>query len=215
MSKKIINVGNEDWGPLAWNFIHNYSIHSKNNELMIVMIKTFGYILPCPTCKSHYNFIINDIYKLNEIIEKDKNKNKTKKYLIKYLYTIHNLVNETLDKNNKISLKEAIEIHKKINHSKLIYFIVLIYKNLNYNSMSINDYDKIYNFFISFLNNYPSNEINEKFRNIIHSESFQNIKSPLSFRKWFLKDFITLDYIHKHYKKYHKIMLNNIIHKIN
>ena len=207
MSKKIIKVGNEDWGPIAWNLIHNFSIHSKDNELMIVMIKTFGYILPCPTCKNHYNYLINDIYKLND----DENLNK--KYLIKYLYTIHNLVNETLDKNTKISFKESINIHKKTNQSKIIYFIVLIYKNLNYISMSIHDYDKIYCFFISFLNNYPSSELNEKFKIIMNSESFQTIKSPLSFRKWFLKEFMNIDYIDKNYKKYDKIMLNKLKEK--
>ena len=79
--------------------------------------------------------------------------------------------------------------------------------------MSIHDYDKIYCFFVSFLNNYPSSELNEKFKNIFNSESFQNIKSPLSFRKWFLKEFINLDYINKHYKKYDKIMLNKMKEK--
>ena len=61
MSKKIIKIGNEDWGPIAWNLIHNFSIKSKINDSMILMIKTFGYILPCPTCKNHYNYLINDI----------------------------------------------------------------------------------------------------------------------------------------------------------
>jgi hypothetical protein len=80
--------------------------------------------------------------------------------------------------------------------------------------MSIHDYDKIYCFFISFLNNYPSSELNDKFKIIMNSESFQTIKSPLSFRKWFLKEFMNLDYINKHYKIYNKIMLNNLQEKL-
>ena len=207
MSKKIINIVNEDWGPIAWNFIHNFSIKSKENDLMIVMIKTFGYILPCPTCKNHYNFLINDIYKL------DEEEKLGKKDLIKYLYTIHNLINDNLDKKIKISLKKSIEIHKKTNNSKLIYFIILIYRSFNYISMSINDFDKIYNFFICFLNNYPSKKINEKFKIIANSESFKKIKSPLTFKKWFFQDFKNIDYIDKNFKKYNKIMLKIIKNK--
>ena len=105
---------------------------------MLILIKTFGYVLPCPTCKKHYNYLINNIYKLED-------EDSSKKVMIKYLYDIHNIINENLDKNIKISLNKAIEINKKINNSKFIYLIVHLYLSINYNNMSFNEFDKVYN----------------------------------------------------------------------
>ena len=87
----IVPISKDIWGSMAWHLIHNFSMNSTDNECMYILIKTFGYILPCPTCKKHYNYLINDIY----ILEKD---GITKKKIIKYLYEIHNIINSNLEK---------------------------------------------------------------------------------------------------------------------
>lgn len=200
---KILIIDKKKWGPIAWHMIHNFSIKSKNDKCMFILIKTFGYILPCPTCKKHYNYLINDIYKIDE-------ENADKKILIKYLYEIHNLINDNLEKNIKISLKKSIEVNKKINNAKFIFFIIIIYSNLNYKMMSFNDFDKIYNFFICFLKNYPSNNLNIKFDKILKSKKFISSDTPLTFKKWFHENFKNLSYIKEYYKKYNEIFINDI-----
>jgi len=109
-------MSKEIWGPKAWHLIHNFSIYSKNNECMYTMIQTFGYILPCEVCKKHYNYIINDIYYLNE-------KNVSKDLMIKYLIDIHNMINEDLDKHLKLSFKKCQLIFKKKQSILIFYFL--------------------------------------------------------------------------------------------
>ena len=98
--KNSILIGKDKWGPIAWNIYHSFSINflKKYADDYLIFINTFGYILPCETCKSHYNYVINDIYKIDDI---EINKNN----IIKYTYNIHKLVNELLNKKN-ISLKK-------------------------------------------------------------------------------------------------------------
>ena len=129
----VISLDNSKWGPLAWHLIHNFTLHSKNNEDMIIMIKTFGYILPCQTCKKHYNYLINDIYIIDE--------NASKKRIIKYLYEIHNLINSTLEKK-KFNFNKALEVNEKIDNDKFIYLFIIFYSKLPYINMSFHDFDK-------------------------------------------------------------------------
>ena len=199
----ILTLDKNKWGPLAWHMIHNYSLKSNDNECMFTLIHTFGYILPCPTCKKHYNYLINDIYKLNK-------ENCNKKILINYLVDVHNIINENLDKKLKISYKKSEEINQKTNNAKFIFFIIIIYSNLNYKKMSFFEFDKIYNFFVCFLKNYPSNKIKNDFKNILESKSFKESDTPLTFKKWFFNNFKKIDFINDYYLKYNKIIINNI-----
>ena len=196
----VISLDNSKWGPLAWHLIHNFTLHSKNNEDMIIMIKTFGYILPCQTCKKHYNYLINDIYIIDE--------NASKKRIIKYLYEIHNLINSTLEKK-KFNFNKSLEVNEKIDNDKFIYLFIIFYSKLPYINMSFHDFDKIYNFFISFSKNYPSKVIRNKFKSILETNSFKKAETPLSFRKWFIEEFKKIDFIQKSYRKYNKILVNS------
>ena len=179
-------MSKEIWGPKAWHLIHNFSIYSKNNECMYTMIQTFGYILPCEVCKKHYNYIINDIYYLNE-------KNVSKDLMIKYLIDIHNMINEDLDKNLKLSYKKAINLQKKTKDSDILFFIKVVYKQFDYINMSFFEFDKIYNFFICFVQNYPSKKIHTILNELILKKEFKDAITPLSFKKWFFKNYCSLD----------------------
>lgn len=196
----VISLDNSKWGPLAWHLIHNFTIKSKSNVDMIIMIKTFGYILPCETCKKHYNYLINDIYILDD--------NFNKKKIIKYLYEIHNLINSTLEKKN-ISFKKALEVNEKTENHKFIYLLIIFYSKLPYLTMSFLEFDRIYNFFVSYLKNYPSKSIQNKFKIILESNSFQKAETPLTFRKWFIDEFRKIDFIQESYKKYNKILIKS------
>ena len=178
-------MSKEIWGPKAWHLIHNFSIHSKNNNCMYTMIQTFGHILPCEVCKKHYNYIINDIYYLNE-------ENVSKEIITKYLIDIHNMINEDLDKHLKMSFKNAIEIQKKTIDSDILFFIKIVYKQFDYINMSFFEFDKIYNFFICFVQNYPSKKINIILNDLISKKDFSDADTPMSFKKWFMKNFCTL-----------------------
>ena len=188
----IVPISKDVWGSMAWHLIHNFSIHSINDECMYILIKTFGYILPCPTCKKHYNYLINDIY----ILEKEEI---SKKKIIKYLYEIHNIINTNLEKKNKISFKKATELHEKTNNNDIICFIIIVYSNFNYSNMSFNEFDKIYNFFQCFMKNYPDKVLNKKFSQILESNHFIKSDTPLTFKKWFLKYFKEDKILKKYY----------------
>ena len=188
----IVSISKDVWGPIAWHLIHNFSIKSKSNDCMFTLIKTFGYILPCPTCKKHYNYLINDIYILN--------KNKlSEKLIIKYLYEIHNIINTNLEKKHKISFKKAVEFHEKTNNGNIIYFIIIVYSNFNYKNMAFNEFDKIYNFFLCFMKNYPDKSINKIFEKMINSNDFIHSDTPLTFKNWFVKKFKENKIIKKFY----------------
>ena len=76
--------------------------------------------------------------------------------------------------------------------------------------MSFFEFDKIYNFFVCFLKNYPSNKIKNDFKNILESKSFKESDTPLTFKKWFFNNFKKIDFINDYYLKYNKIIINNI-----
>lgn len=182
-------MSKEIWGPKAWHLIHNFSIYSKNNDCMNTMIQTFGYILPCDVCKKHYNYLINDIYILNK-------KKLSKEIIIKYLIDIHNMINEDLDKNLKLSYKKAVDIQKKTDNNDILFFIKITYKQFDYSNMSFFEFDKIYNFFICFVQNYPSKNFHKILNDLILQKEFKEADTPLSFKKWFLQYFCTLHFVH-------------------
>lgn len=187
--KNSILIGKDKWGPIAWNIYHSFSINflKKYADDYLIFINTFGYILPCETCKSHYNYVINDIYKIDDI---EINKNN----IIKYTYNIHKLVNELLNKKN-ISLKKAILLNKDIHINNSLFLIKTIYSNFDYKKMSFFLFDKIFNFFIVFCKLYPQKEIRKKFKKLINSEKFKDINSPNQFIEWYKSNFLKLNII--------------------
>lgn len=187
--KNSILIGKDKWGPIAWNIYHSFSINflKKYADDYLIFINTFGYILPCETCKSHYNYVIKEIYKIDDI---EINKNN----IIKYTYNIHKLVNELLNKKN-ISLKKATILNKDIHINNSLFLIKTIYSNFDYKKMSFFLFDKIFNFFIVFCKLYPQKEIRKKFQKLINSEKFNDINSPNQFIEWYKSNFLKLSII--------------------
>ena len=75
----------------------------------------------------------------------------------------------------------------------------MIYSNFNYSNMSFNEFDKIYNFFLCFMKNYPDKVLNKKFTKMLDSEQFIKSDTPLTFKKWFLKYFKEDKILKKYY----------------
>ena len=100
----------EVWGPSAWTFLHtvtlNYPEEPTNEDIKQhkIFFETLGNILPCRKCREHYNqSIIDEPVKLD-----------SKESLTKWLFNLHNKVNE---KNNK----KIIEYDNFINNYRRLY----------------------------------------------------------------------------------------------
>lgn len=182
--------GKKMWGPKAWHLLHAFSVNNnlkisdKKKHYYYIFYTSFIYILPCIICSQHYSDIV--LY-INPLIEE----NITRKYLIKWVYDVHNIVNSFINKN-KYPYKEFIKNKDVINNGDIFFILEAIYLNFNYSTMSLHKYDQIYNFFIYFCLLYPDLKIKKKLKNIIKSDDFKKIKTPNQFIEWFKHIFIEL-----------------------
>jgi hypothetical protein len=84
-----------EWGPIIWKVLHCITIKIKDEEFpkereqIIWMITNICSNLPCPQCASHASGIIKK-HRLKDV--------KTKAELIKFVYSMHNVVNKRLKK---------------------------------------------------------------------------------------------------------------------
>jgi hypothetical protein len=169
----------EKWGPKAWNLLHSFStnkIPQNKKHNYYIFYTTFTYILPCIVCSDHYYDIIYNIEPLEE-------ENITRLYIKKWIFKVHNIVNSILNKR-KYSYKKYLEEDTIINNDDIFFFINNVYKNFDYNMMSLYKYDQIYNFFINFCILYPDKNIRKKLKKIIETDDFKNIKTPNDFKNF-------------------------------
>ncbi len=175
--------GRNIWGPKAWHLLHIFSI---NNNLKIAESKkhnyyifytSFSYLIPCLVCSEHYSNIVNNLYPLYE-------KKINRKYLIKWVFNVHNIVNEIIHKPkydyNKF-LKNSIEIK----HNDIFFIIYSMYSEIDYDNISLYKYDQIYNFFINFCLLYPEKNRRILLKKIIKSKTFKKLITPKEFNSWF------------------------------
>lgn len=95
------------WGSLVWKILHIQSEYLgrqsiqllQKDELLLInkFLKQIYHILPCLTCKKHYN----EYYHRHNIKEIKYNNIHT--FLVKYFFDLHNSINE---RNNKPLFKE-------------------------------------------------------------------------------------------------------------
>ena len=182
--------GRKEWGSKVWYLLHAFSI---NNNLKIAENKKHNYyifytsiiyILPCNECARHYTNIIYEINILNE-------ENINRKYIKKWVYNTHNLVNEILDKPI-YKYSKLKEDYKVIDTDKLFKTLEILLKNLNFEKMSILTYDQIYNFFINFCILFPDKTIRKNLKSVIERNHFQKISNPIQFEKWLKEYFFAI-----------------------
>jgi len=173
----------EKWGPKAWNLLHsfsinnNYKIPENKKHNYYIFYTTFTYILPCIICSDHYYDIIHNI----EPLEEEKI---SRSYIKKFIFKVHNIVNSILNKS-KYSYKKYIQEQPITNNEDIFFFINNVYKNFDYDMMSLYKFDQIYNFFINFCILYPDKHIQKNLKKLIKSNNFKNIKTPIDFKQWF------------------------------
>ncbi len=174
------------WGPKVWYMLHVFSM---NNNMEIkknkrhnyyIFYTTLIYILPCYQCSKHYTNIIYDINKLEE----DKI---DVKYMTKWVYDVHNIVNGLLDKP-EYDFNRLKEDYKELNITKIFFTLEILLRNLDYENMSLLTYDQVYNFFINFCILFPDKNIRKNLTSTIEMNHFQKINSPKQFSIW-LKDY--------------------------
>ncbi len=81
----------DNWGPALWKFLHASSFaypdepESLRKAQMLEFLKTVGRVLPCKTCRNHYNEYVAE--NLTEGVVANK------KNLSSWLVELHNSVN--------------------------------------------------------------------------------------------------------------------------
>ena len=174
--------GKKYWGPKVWYLLHIFSMNNNlkilNNKIhnYYIFYTSFYYILPCFICSKHYHEIL---YYINPLEEDKINQ----KYLKKWVYDTHNIVNDILNKPlyKYSTLKKE---YKTVDHNKLFFTLKILFNNLNFENMSLIMYDQVYNFFINFCILYPNKNIKKTLKKIIHSNKFLNNDTPKKFKKW-------------------------------
>jgi hypothetical protein len=183
-----MKYGKKIWGPLTWYLLHIFSIHNylkKNNDLKhnyFIFYTSFIHILPCIICSKHYSDIINFINPIEE--EKIDNR-----YIKKWVYNSHNIVNDLL--NKKIYKYSKLKHnYKDINNNKIFFILKILIKNIDFSILSLYKYDQIYNFFINFCLLYPEQCIKNKLELLIKDNEFKKIETPKQFIKWYNNYFL-------------------------
>lgn len=171
------------WGPWAWHLMHAISIGNNkeildDNKLYYKKIYTlFLEILPCIICKKHYL----EILEKNQIVLSDLNR----KYIIKWVIKIHNLVNKKLNKK-KVSNKDGINIHRRIDNKTNFKFLNAVYKNLNKN-LSLDEINNYKMFIICLSKIYPDNRYRKKLFKYVNNTKFNNINTSKKLVSWYSK----------------------------
>lgn len=104
------NLNPTIWGSPTWNsmkFIaYGYPLNptDKQKKYYKKYFKLFAYVLPCEHCRFHYKMAIsNGPHKLTKTVFINRHN------LTKWLYDIHNYVNEKLGKKFKKSYEEVTD----------------------------------------------------------------------------------------------------------
>ena len=177
--------GKKFWGPKAWYLLHsfsnnnNFKINEDKSHNYFIFFTSFKYLLPCIVCREHYSDIL---YNTNPLREE----NISRLYLRKWVFKTHNIVNKLIN-HPEYSYENFMkdEKYKTINNEDIFFIINILYKNFNYEKISLYNYDQIYNFFIHFCILYPDMEVRKKLKKIIKSKEFKNIQTPKQFINWF------------------------------
>ena len=115
----------ELWGPKLWYFLHTISFEyeptpNSKNEYAI-FFNSLKHIIPCNTCKKHYEEFLIDNPVENSLDSKDS--------IIRWVLKCHNNVNK-INNKREWSYEELIEKYTSIFKNDL-------YNKLNYKNLSI------------------------------------------------------------------------------
>ena len=188
-SKSKRYLGRAIWGPAAWHMLHAVSIggdkpiRADEKHCYYLFYKTFAELIPCAVCKTHY---IDYFYHIYTIEETDI----TRESIKKYVYELHNIVNEDLGKP-KITYKKAMEYHKRTRHTEIFFFMNHAISQYLKLDLSLEQFDRFYPFFICFCQIYPDRFWRKDLTKLIETPGFKAIKTPKQFLAWYQSKFVT------------------------
>ena len=177
-----MNLGQEIWGPVAWHLLHIFSINNNSKisdekkHNYYIFYTSFIYVLPCLICSEHYSDIIYNINPLEESKIK-------RSYLKKWVFQVHNIVNNYLEKSN-YSYENFIKNNHSIKNNDIFFFINNVYRNFKYEIMSLHKFDQIYNFFINFCLLYPDLDKRKQLKKFVNNREFKKIQTPNQLKLW-------------------------------
>jgi hypothetical protein len=190
-----MNIGREIWGPFAWHLLHVFSINNNSKiadekkHNYYIFYSSFIYVLPCLICSEHYSDII---YTINPLDESKINR----AYIKRWVYNTHNIVNNILDKE-QYSYQDCIKNNTLLRDNDIYFFINNVFRNFDFENMSLYKFDQIYNFFINFCILYPNLEKRKKLKKLINNTIFKKIQTPNQFKLWLGKNLPVLEEIIK------------------
>jgi hypothetical protein len=94
------------WGPLIWSMLHIMSFNYPNKptkedkEHYMSFVLSLKYVLPCGKCRENFS-------KNLEKIPLTMNDMRNREAFSRYVYSLHNVVNEMLGKENKLTYEEV------------------------------------------------------------------------------------------------------------
>ena len=110
------------WGPILWKILHSVAervgstsfvlYQSDERRLLVSLFKAVGKMIPCPTCKEHYNAYSkeNDL----EVPLKTISYFYMKDYIRKWVWDLHNWVNQSNGKP-EFPFDQVTPTYKSIN----------------------------------------------------------------------------------------------------
>ena len=163
-----------DWQPLTWHVFHTLALNynDKYKDHYINFFETFRILIPCSTCRKHYNMNLNKI---------SIHKNIKENNLFNWTIDLHNSVNKKTDRSQWSYDKSKIHYTKhNFDNNKLKDLVYLLiasnYKNTPLKTTKL----------IIFLKSIPYLIPNKNKRDkLIHFNEKFELKR-INFKKWLL-----------------------------
>lgn len=110
-----------EWGPILWRILHGLAekvglsafpqYYSEERRYLVKLFKLLERIIPCPSCKEHY-----EVYLRQHPVDgpiKDLSHSELNTYVKTWFWQLHNWVNESI--GHAIFSYEELSIYKKVN----------------------------------------------------------------------------------------------------
>jgi len=96
-----------EWGPVLWNILHGIAertgstafplYRDDERRALIRMMKALVKVIPCPSCKEHYEVYLKQ-HPVDKTIMETPYGEPLKTYVKKWFWELHNWVNESLER---------------------------------------------------------------------------------------------------------------------
>jgi hypothetical protein len=172
------------WGPALWDILHGFSsiVNENNFTHFINIIYELNYLLPCIHCQKSYIEYYNEPFQPPTYFS-------SKIYFMKYVYDLHNKVNEKLDTQKgrqsinpdfyvilkRLAINNALEEPFQINNLwKFLFTLALKYDTESNQEEYLKHFIRFISSCSNFLNGFLDNKISnnlDKLKNLIYKNA--------------------------------------------